>query len=59
MSRSSRPPLLARRWIWLIVAVLAIFLSGVAVGAGAKLTHAGEQCGAAVSTAASAIVQVT
>ncbi|UDF21565.1 hypothetical protein [Rhodococcus qingshengii] len=49
MSRSSRPPLLARRWIWLVVAVVTIFLGGVAVGAGAKFTHAEESCGAAVS----------
>lgn len=50
MSKSSRPPLLARRWIWLVVAVMAIFLSGVAVGAGAKLTHyAEDKCGAAAS----------
>lgn len=55
MSKSNSSPLLARRWIWLIVAVLAIFLSGVAVGAGAKLTHTEEKCG----IAASAIVQVT
>lgn len=55
MSKSNSSPLLARRWIWLIVAALAIFLSGVAVGAGAKFTDIEEKCG----IAASAIVQVT
>lgn len=43
MSKSaSSPSALNRRWIWRIVAVLAIFFAGVAVGAGADTTSSDD-----------------
>lgn len=43
MSKSaSSPRALNRRWIWQIVAVLAIFLAGVAVGADGDTTSSDD-----------------
>lgn len=36
---TKKPSLLRRRWVWMTAVAAAVFLGGVAVGAGATVTH--------------------